>query len=241
MWKGEKVSIILPTYRERDSIGGVIRGLLKLGIVDEIVVVDNNAEEGTLEEVLRVGPPELVRVVSERRQGYGFSCQKGLREASGDYLILMEPDGTFLSEDIFKLLAYSEFDAVFGSRTRIPFIWRGAKMGFLLRTGNWAVAKFIQILFNTPSITDVGCTLRLIKRPLYEEIRSDFTVGGDHFSPEMMILTFLKKNGFRSVEIPINFLPRVGESQGTPNLWRTTTIAVRMIFLALRYRIMTLF
>lgn len=241
MWKREKISVILPTYHEKDSIGKVIRELLELGVVDEIVVVDNNAEEGTREEVRKAGPPELVKTVFEGRQGYGFSCQRGLSEASGDHLILMEPDGTFLPEDIFKLLAYSEFDAVFGSRTRIPFIWKGAKMNFFLRTGNWAVAKFIQILFNTPSITDVGCTLRLIKRPLYEEIRDHFTVGGNHFSPEMMILTFLRKEGFRSIEVPVNFLPRVGESQGTPNLWKTTLIAIRMIILAIRYRITTIF
>lgn len=241
MWQEKKISVILPTYREKDSIGGVIRGLFELGVVDEVVVVDNNAEEGTLEEVSRVGSSELIKVVSEDRQGYGFACQKGLREASGDYLILTEPDGTFLPEDILKLLAYSEFDVVFGSRTRTSFIWEGAKMGFLLRTGNWAVAKLIQVLFNTPSITDVGCTLRLIKRPLYEEIYNHFTVGGNHFSPEMMILVFLRKEGFRSVEVPVNFLPRVGQSRGTPTLWVATLIALRMILLTLRYRIMTIF
>ena len=43
-------------------------------------------------------------------------------------------------------------------------IWDGANMGWFLRFGNWSVAKLLQILFNTCSLTDVGCTYRLVKR-----------------------------------------------------------------------------
>ena len=60
--------------------------------------------------------------------------------------MLAEPDGTFLPEDITKLLVYSdECDVVFGTRTTRELIWAGANMDWFLRWGNWAVAKMIEI------------------------------------------------------------------------------------------------
>ena len=44
-------------------------------------------------------------------------------------------------------------------------------MGFMLRWGNWGVAKLLQVLFNTPSLSDCGCTMRLIHQPALERIR----------------------------------------------------------------------
>ena len=40
-------------------------------------------------------------------------------------------------------------------------IWHGANMGWLLRWGNWAVAKLVEILFNTSHLSDMGCSYRL--------------------------------------------------------------------------------
>ncbi len=79
--------------------------------------------------------------------------------------MLAEPDGTFLPEDILKLLVYSaECDVVFGTRTTRELIWAGANMARFLRWGNWAVAKLIEALFNTSHLSDVGCTYKLLRR-----------------------------------------------------------------------------
>ena len=52
------------------------------------------------------------------RQGYGYALQRGIREATGDIVILAEPDGTFIGRDVLKLLAYADdFDMVCGTRT----------------------------------------------------------------------------------------------------------------------------
>ena len=53
-----------------------------------------------------------------------------------------------------------------GSRTVSNFIWDGANMGWFLQWGNWAVAKTIEVLFNTSYLSDVGCTFRVISRDL---------------------------------------------------------------------------
>src|SRR5262245_35240393 len=236
MWLNQSVSVALPTYNERDSIRECIEGFLATGVVDEVVVCNNNAAAGTSEEVARTG----AREVFEERQGYGWSCRRALLEARGDLVVLCEPDGSFEPADIFKLLAYAaDYDVVLGSRTNSEFIWSGAKMGFLLKWANWAVAKYMELLFNTTSLTDVGCTMRLVKRRVLETIGPRFTVGRSHFGPEMTLLCL--EAGARVGEIPLNYKPRVGASMGTPTLGAAARVGVRMIALITAFRLRTWF
>lgn len=234
MWRGRTVSVVLPTYNEKDSIRRSIGEFEQSGYVDEIIVVNNNAAAGTSAEVAQTS----AREVFELRQGYGFACRRGLREAIGDYIVLSEPDGTFSGADILKLLAYSEgWDVVLGSRTAKGFIWQDANMGAFLRWGNWAVAKLIELLFNTTNLTDVGCTMRLIKRESLHQIQHGFTVGGSHFGPQMILLAVHKR--LHVVQIPVNYQPRVGKSMATGSRLKAFRIGLRMILMVLTFRIRT--
>ena len=47
MWNGRTLAVVLPTYNEAESIAECIKGFEALGIVDDIVVVDNNAHPDT--------------------------------------------------------------------------------------------------------------------------------------------------------------------------------------------------
>lgn len=231
MWQDKRVSVILPTYNEKDSIRRVIDDFFQTGVVDEVIVVNNNAAAGTSDEIGKTAAREIF----ESRQGYGAAIQRGLKESSGNLIIICEPDGTFLARDIVKLLAYADdFEVVFGTRTTQVLIWEGANMGSLMKWGNWAVAKLLEFLFNTTTFTDVGCTMRLIKKEALGKIEDQFTVNGEHFGPEMMILVVL--NGLRYIEVPVNYLPRVGHSSVTGHKGKTVILAVRMIFLICRYR-----
>jgi hypothetical protein len=234
MWDKKTVSVVLPTLNEKDSIRNHIDALFETGVVDEVVVINNNAVQGTSFEVAKT----RAREVKEPRQGYGYSVRRGLEEAIGDLVILSEPDGTFVARDIFKLLAFEDdFDVVLGSRTIQGFIWRGANMGFFLRTGNWSVAKLIQVLFNTTSLSDVGCTMRLISRWALDTILPSCTVGGSHFSVEFILNSLL--SGFRLVQIPVNYLPRVGISSATGRTSIAIAIGLRMIGFILARRVRT--
>ncbi|HOK55972.1 MAG TPA: glycosyltransferase family 2 protein [bacterium] len=231
MWRNKKVSVIFPTYNEKDSIKQAIEDFFASGFVDEIIVVNNNAVEGTDEEVRKT----KARLIYEKKQGYGFAIQKGLEEATGDLLIISEPDGTFEGKDVIKLLAYSDdFDYVLGTRTTKELIWEGANMNFFLKWGNWAVAKFMEFLYNTTTLTDMGCTMRLIKRHLYEKIKNYFTVGREHFGPEMTLLVI--KTGTKFIEIPVNYKPRVGKSSVTGSMRKAFFLGMKMIGLILQYK-----
>ncbi len=141
---------------------------------------------------------------------------------------MAEADGTFAAKDIFKFLAYvDEFDVVFGTRTSKSLIWSGAKMYWFLRVGNVIVAKLLEYLHNGPCLTDVGCTMKLIKKDCLERVQSQFSVKGSHFSPEFMILTI--KNIMKCVEIPVNYKERVGDSKITSNFWKSLKLGIIMI------------
>lgn len=232
MWKGKSVSVVLPTYNEAQSIRAAIIEFERTLVVDEIIVVNNNAAEGTSEKVAQTS----AREVHEPRQGYGAAIQRGFREARGDLVIVSEPDGTFHGDDVFKLLAYShDFEVVYGSRTCKELIWVGANMGLFLKWGNWAVAKMMEFLFNTTSLTDVGCTMRCIRRDALERIRPFFTVEGSFFGPEMMLLTILQEQ--RVIQVPVNYTERVGHSSVTGDTWVAFKLGMRMIALILEIRL----
>lgn len=232
MWQEKKVSVIFPTYNEKDSIRAAIKDFFDSGWVDEIVVVNNNAAPGTNDEVAGTG----ARLVHEPRQGYGHAIWRGLDEAEGELLIIAEPDGTFSGHDVIKLLAFSDdVPVVFGTRTAREFVWEGANMGVFLKWGNYAVGKLMEFLFNTTFLSDVGCSMRLLRRDVYETIRPHFTIGGSAFGPQLMLLVIL--HGFPFVEIPVNYRRRVGESSVTGSKIRAFFLGLEMISLILRYRL----
>ena len=237
MWRGRTVGVVLPTYNERDSIRSCIEEFLDTGVVDEVVVVNNNAVAGTSEEVARVRVPPHVRLVEvkEPRQGYGAAIRRGLREATSEWLLVCEPDGTFRPRDAFKFLAYADdFDYVVGTRTTPTLIWEGANMGLFLKWGNWAVAKMAEFLFNSTILTDVGCTMRLIRRSVVEAIAPHFQGIGNTFGLEMTLLVI--RRGIPFMEIPVNYMPRVGRSAVTGDPWKAVALGLRMIGLILRHR-----
>ncbi len=232
------MSIIIPTYNEARSIAGVIDGFFATGFVDEVIAVDNNARPPTETEIKKT---RATYVKESEHQGYGHALMRGLKEATGDLLIMVEADGTFLPRDLHKFLLYSDdFQVVFGTRTSRATIWSGAFMPWMVRFGNWAMAKFLEVLHNAPTITDVGCTYRLITREALNAIVDLFprSEGGGKFSPEMMI--WLIRRGLKSVEIPVMYLPRVGESTYTGTVWKAAKLGFRMLPLIFKYRFVRL-
>ena len=220
----------MPTYNEKDSIRKVIRDFEALDIIDEIIVINNNAVKGTSEEVAGTSAIEIFESVP----GYGSAIQRGYREATGDYIFVCEPDDTFVANDVHKFLAYIEdVDVVYGSRTIKNFIGKGANMGHFLKVGNWFVAKMMQVLYQTNSLSDVGCTFRLIKKPALDQIQDSFRVKSGFFGPEMMLLTKLHDLPF--VQIPIKYQARVGESSYTGDFKKAFVLGMKMIWFIITF------
>ncbi len=207
MWKGKKIAVILPTYKERSSIRKTIKEFDSSGYIDEIIVVDNNAEKGTREEVQKT----RAILVHETQQGYGCAIRKGLMSTDAELLIIAEPDGTFDGRDVIKLLAYSDdFDMVFGSRTHIPLIRKGSDMTFIKRILDVILAKIVTYLYGCSPLTDLGCTLRLTTKKAWKQIAKKSNSADGIFATEWVLVAAKKRIKF--IEIPINFRSRVDTS-----------------------------
>jgi len=160
--------------------------------------------------------------IHEPVQGYGRPCDAGFtrpRRSDPGF----RAGRHFRGHDALKLLAYSDdFEVVYGTRTVKELIWKGANMGLFLKWGNYWVAKLMEFLFNTTSLTDVGCTMRCLRREALLDMQPHFTIDGSFFGPQMMVLSILMK--MKMIQIPVNYTKRVGtssspETSGSPCGW----------------------
>ena len=233
MWNGKRLAVILPTYNEHLSIAACIQGFEALGIVDEVLVVNNNAHPDTSGQVALT----TAREVLESTQGYGAAIRRGFAETkSFDLVCVCEPDGTFDPADLLKLLPYThDVDVVFGSRTTQALVLSGANMGWFLKWGNWAVANLVEVLYNTVFLSDVGCTYRVIHRESLDRIEPKFAIDGSSFGLEMMLHVAREKMTF--VQVPVKYQERVGESSVTGSRYKAIVLGLQMIVLCVRMRV----
>jgi len=108
-------------------------------------------------------------------------------------------------------------------------------MNWFLRWGNWAVAKLIEVLYNTPYLSDVGCTYRLLSRECVSRIAPEFRSRGSRFGLGMQLLVVA--TGERFVQVPVNYHPRVGKSAVTGDVRKALALGLDMIGLVVRIRV----
>jgi glycosyltransferase involved in cell wall biosynthesis len=137
-----KVALIAPTINEIAGLREIFPRLPK-DVLDEIIVVDLNSTDGTVEYCKEHG----YRVHHQQSRGYGAGILEALRETSADIIIEFPPDGSSLPEKIPDLLAKINegYDVVVASRYR-----DGAKSyddDMVTRLGNWLFTTMINVLF----------------------------------------------------------------------------------------------
>lgn len=233
----KQISVVMPAYNEERAVGEVVASFLAFDVVDEVVVADNNSADDTAGIAEEAG----ARVVDAERQGYGYAMHRALLAAREDIVVSVESDQSYDPKDLFKLLQYADdVDVVFGDRTNTSLIADGAKMGRFLRFGNKFLGRMIQILFNGPRITDVGCSFRLFHREALDSLLDEGVRGADLYSPQLLVAAL--KRDMDIVVVPVRYRERVGESKGTKNLRRSVYIGLKMLAYlvpdGIRYRVM---
>ena len=236
MWNNQNVQVLFPAYNEEENIKNAINEFLGNIYVDDVIVIDNNSKDDTKTEIQKTNAIYIFEQVA----GYGAALSRGLRESTAEIVITCEPDGTFSSNDIIKLLVYSDdHDIVFGSRTSKTCIRDGATMGWFLRIGNIVVAKLLEYLFKGPRLSDVGCSMKLIKKKKLDKIKHQFKVTKSHFQPEFMINSLLIDDNV--LEIPVNYYPRIGTSKITGSPIKAFLLGNMMVYYIITTRIIRLF
>ncbi len=229
-----QVSVVIPTFREEESIAAVVEDFSSCPLVDEVLVVDNSSPDETVARAAAAG----ARVEVVQRQGYGDTIAWGLDHAAGDVVLVVEADHSFRSKDVGKFLEYlKDSDMVIGTRTTREMVEQGTNMIGMVRWANVAVGKLVEILWWSTGAryTDVGCTYRAIWKDVWLQVRDRMRGIGPEFSPEMMIEVLRARK--RVIEIPISYYPRIGgESKHSKSLGHLSRTALRMLRLILSRR-----
>ena len=196
-----KYSVVLPCKNEKETLAVCINKIRQVLPKSEIIVVDNNSTDKSASIAKKL----KVKLIKEKKQGYGVALSAGFKEANGEYIIICDADNTYDLYEIPKLVKYKNYDLVIGSRTDIK---RGA-MPFLHRyIGNPFLSYLLRKFFKL-NINDAHSGFRLIKRKVLEKL--DLKTSGMEFASEMLIKS--KKNKLNIKEVPISYYPRKGFSK----------------------------
>jgi dolichol-phosphate mannosyltransferase len=234
------LSIVIPVYNEEDCIPGVLAELReRLDAADlrswECIVVDDASTDKTVEVVLSAAREEpRVRLFSlDRNSGQSAALDAGFRQARGQVIGMMDGDGQNDPADFPRLLKAMQqrgLDGMCGIRVK-------------RRDNGWR--RFVSLVANKirnaatgDSVTDTGCSIRVMKAEYIHRIK--MYKGMHRFLP-----TLLRYEGARLGEIPVNHRPRkAGTSKYT---LRNRASALRDLFAVqwmrrrrLRYKIRSL-
>jgi glycosyltransferase involved in cell wall biosynthesis len=221
-----RVSVIIPTHNEAQGIARVLADLPS-DLITEVIVVDSNSNDGTPEIAARMG----ARVIQEPRRGYGRACLTGLATAnSPDIVVFLDGDYSDRPSELPILLGpiiQGHADITLGSRLgeqRIP-----AALPWHQAFGNRIAAGLIRLLYGL-NITDLG-PFRAGRADLLRSLALEETTYG--WAVEMILKGVL--SGFRVVEVPVTYYPRIGKSKISGTLKGTVGAAWFIFSLMVRY------
>jgi glycosyltransferase involved in cell wall biosynthesis len=221
-----RVSVIIPTHNEAQAIGRVLTDLPS-DLVTEILVVDSNSTDGTPEIAAKMG----ARIIHEPRRGYGRACLTGLANVSNpDVVVFLDGDYSDRPAELPILLAPitdGRADITLGSRLRVKRIvgalpWHAA-------FGNRLAAWLITLLYGL-RISDLG-PFRAGRADVLRGLALEEATYG--WAVEMILKGALE--GFRIVEVPVSYYPRIGESKISGTLTGTVGAAWFILSLIVRY------
>jgi glycosyltransferase involved in cell wall biosynthesis len=199
-----RVSVVIPTHNEAQSIGRVLTDL-PVDIVTEVLVVDSNSSDGTPEIASKMG----ARVLLEPRRGYGRACLTGIANAQHpDIVVFLDGDYSDRPAELPMLLApilEGRADITLGSRVMVERSQTG--IPWHQAFGNRLAAKLIGMLYRV-EITDLG-PFRAARIDVLRALDLEQTTYG--WAVEMILKG--AKAGFRIAEVPVSYHPRIGTSK----------------------------
>jgi glycosyltransferase involved in cell wall biosynthesis len=198
------ISLIIPAKNEAKNLPHVLP--LVPAEVDEIILVDGNSTDGTV-EVARTLRPEI-RVVRQTGKGKGNALRAGFEAARGDIIVMIDADGSTDPREIpvFVSALMSGSDFVKGSR----FMQGGgsADITALRKLGNWGLTALVKLMYGG-NFSDLAYGYAAFWRSIVPGLELD----GDGFEIETMMNIRALRSGIRVAEVPSFEAERIhGES-----------------------------
>jgi len=221
-----RVSVIIPTHNEAQAIGRVLADLPS-NLVTEVIVVDSNSTDGTPDLARKMG----AQIIQEPRRGYGQACLTGLANTHNpDVVVFLDGDYSDRPSELPILLApivEGRADITLGSRlsgkgNRGALPWHQS-------FGNRLAAGLIQLLYGV-KVSDLGPFRAGRADALHALALEEATYG---WAVEMILKGAIA--GFRIVEVPVSYYPRIGRSKIGGTVKGTLGAAWFILSLIVRY------
>lgn len=222
------LSVIMPVYNERNTLSKILNEVKAVPINKEIIIVDDGSTDGSQQMMRDLKGENIKTIFHERNQGKGAAIKTGLREATGDIVIIQDADLEYDPMDYLKLIPIvesGEAKVVYGSRTigskersYYRYYWGGQLLTFLAN-----------ILYGL-NITDEPTCYKMFKKEVIDRIQLDCT--GFEFCPE--VTAKVARLGYPIHEVPISYYPR-SIKEGKKIKWKDGMIG---IWTLIKYRIL---
>ena len=197
----EQTSVVIPAFNEADGIADVVSGLRRSAAWHEILVVDDGSTDATSAAAQAAG----ARVVRHPyNKGNGASVKSGIREATGEYVLIIDADGQHEPADATRLVSrLGDYDLVVGARAH------ATQATVARRLGNHLLNGLASYLTGRP-IPDLTSGFRAARRQhLHEFIH---LLPNGFSTPTTTTLAFIKA-GYNVVFEPVEARLRVGQSK----------------------------
>jgi SAM-dependent methyltransferase len=214
------VSVICPCRNEKGNIREAVARTPLMGSATELVFVDGNSSDGTVEEIETVireyrGPLSLRLILQGDGKGKGDAVRKGFAAAQNDVLMILDSDLTVPPEDLPKFYqALVSGKGEFINGVRLVYPMEGEAMRFLNLLGNKFFSSALSWLLEQP-IKDSLCGTKVLYRKAYDQIASHRHFFGD-FDPfgDFDLLFGAARLNMRIVDLPVRYRARTyGETK----------------------------
>jgi len=216
--RAASVTIVIPCRNERGNIADAITRMPAFGSHQEIIFVEGNSKDDTVDEIKRVialHPDKDIKLLIQTGKGKGDAVRMGYAAATGDILMILDADLTVPPEDLprfYSALVQNKAEFLNGSRLVYPMEDQAMRLLNLLANKFFAAA-FSWLLGQR--LKDTLCGTKVMWRKDYEKLAANRAYFGE-FDPfgDFDLLFGASKLNLKLLEIPIRYRARTyGETQ----------------------------